>query len=47
LPENILLVSHGGVGRMLETIKENRDIKLFYDFPVYKNASVTKIDWIK
>lgn len=46
LPENILLVSHGGVGRMLETIKENREIELFYDIPIYPNASITKIDWI-
>lgn len=45
--ENILLVSHAGVARMLETIKENRDSKLFYDIPVMPNASVFKIDWIK
>ncbi len=47
MPENILLVSHAGVGRILETIKENRETKLFYDIPAYHNASVTKIDWIK
>ena len=46
LPETILVVSHGAVGRMLETIKKNRDTKLIYDIPVYDNASVTKIDWI-
>lgn len=45
--ENILLVSHGGVGRMLETLKENRDPSLFYDTPIWGNASITKIDWIK
>lgn len=47
LPENILLVSHAGVGRILETVKEGIDAKLFYDLPAYKNASITKIDWIK
>jgi len=46
LPENILLVSHAAVGRVLETVKEGIDAKLFYDLPAYKNASITKIDWI-
>ncbi len=46
-PETILVVSHGAVGRMLETIKKNGDTKLLYDIPVWDNASVTKIDWIK
>jgi len=47
LPENILLVSHAGVGRMLETVKEGKESNMFYDIPAYGNASVTKIDWIK
>jgi broad specificity phosphatase PhoE len=47
LSENILLVSHAGVGRILETVKEGIEAKLFYDLPAYKNASITKIDWIK
>lgn len=47
LPENILLVSHAGVGRVLETVREGIDANLFYDLPPYKNASITKIDWIK
>lgn len=47
LPENILLVSHAGVGRVLETVREGIEAKLFYDLPPYKNASITKIDWIK
>lgn len=47
LPENILLVSHAGVGRILETIKEGKESNMFYDIPAYGNASVTKIDWIK
>lgn len=46
-PENVLLVSHAGVGRILETIRTNGEIELFYDLPPYKNASITKIDWIK
>jgi broad specificity phosphatase PhoE len=46
LPENILLVSHSGVGRILEAVKEDIDIELFYKLPVYKNGSITKIDWI-
>lgn len=45
-PETILVVSHAGVGRILETIKQNIEPKLFYDIPAYHNASVTKIDWI-
>ncbi|MCX6752029.1 MAG: histidine phosphatase family protein [Candidatus Nomurabacteria bacterium] len=44
--ENILLVSHAGVGRMLEIIKMNGDKKLFYDLPPYPNASIIEIDWI-
>ncbi|MFA6386760.1 MAG: histidine phosphatase family protein [Candidatus Paceibacterota bacterium] len=45
--KNILLSSHAGVGRVLETFKKSIDAKLFYDLPAYKNASITKIDWIK
>lgn len=45
--ENILMVCHAGVGRMVETIKENRDPELFYDLPAYPNASVVKLDWLK
>ncbi len=45
-PKNILIVSHAGVGRILETVRENMEAKLFYDLPAYPNASVTKIDWI-
>jgi len=47
LPENILLVSHGGVGRMLDSIKDGISEELFYDKEVYSNGSITKIDWIK
>lgn len=47
LSENILLVSHGGVGRMLDTIKDGISGELFYDKEIYHNGSITKIDWIK
>ncbi len=43
--ETILLVSSAGVGRMLETIKQNRQPALFYDLPAYENASLRQIDW--
>ncbi len=45
--ENILVVSHAGVGRILEIAKLRMAPELFYDLPAYVNASVTKIDWIK
>ncbi len=45
--ETILLVSHAGVGRILETVKENMEAKYFYDLPAWDNASVTLIDWVK
>jgi len=47
LPENILVVSHGAVGRMVETIKENKDIESFYDIHCFPNGHILKIDWIK
>jgi probable phosphoglycerate mutase len=46
-PGDTLFISHGGVGRMLETIKESKDPRSFYDTQIWPNASVTKIDWIK
>ena len=45
--DNILLVSHAGVGRMLKVIRKNGEAKLFYDIPGYPNASIIKLDWIK
>lgn len=45
--DNILLVSHAGVGRILETLKEGGEPKYFYNIPGYENGSITKIDWIK
>lgn len=46
LPENILVVSHAGVGRILESAKIGMEPGLFYDIPAYDNASVTQVDWI-
>lgn len=44
---NILLVSHAGVGRIIETIKTNGDPTLFYDLPAYPNASVIELGWLE
>jgi broad specificity phosphatase PhoE len=44
---NTLLVSHAGVGRVLESVKEGMPPELFYDLKAFANASVTLIDWIK
>jgi broad specificity phosphatase PhoE len=44
---NVLIVSHAGVGRVLEGIREGIEAKYFYDLAPWGNASVTKIDWIK
>jgi broad specificity phosphatase PhoE len=45
--ENILIVAHAGVGRLIETIKTDMDPELFYDLPPYPNAAVIKLDWLK
>jgi probable phosphoglycerate mutase len=47
MPGNTLIASHAGVGRVLETVKENKPPEVFYDIPAYGNASVTVIDWIQ
>jgi probable phosphoglycerate mutase len=44
---NVLLVSHAGVGRIVETIKTNGNPELFYDLPAYPNASVVELGWLK
>ncbi|MFA6397677.1 MAG: histidine phosphatase family protein [Candidatus Paceibacterota bacterium] len=44
--KNILLVSHAGIIRMLETIKIKGDPELFYDISQPPNASIIEIDWI-
>jgi broad specificity phosphatase PhoE len=41
--EKVLIVSHAGVGRMIETIKYGKDPKLFYDIPAYPNASINEV----
>jgi probable phosphoglycerate mutase len=45
--QNILLVSHAGVGRMLESIKEHGKPDYFYDIAAFPNGSVTTLDWIE
>ncbi len=47
LDGNTLLSSHGGVGRVLESIKQGVKVENFYDIPVYKNATVIELDWIE
>ena len=47
LEGNTLLVSHGGVGKMLQTIKNKKEPKFFYDTPIYPDASIVEIYWIK
>jgi len=45
--ETILMVCHAGVGRMIESIKQNRDPRLFYDIQKYPNGKVIKLDWLE
>lgn len=44
--QNILVVSHAGVGRMLETIKNGLPPEAFYDIPGIKNATIALVDWM-
>jgi len=44
LPGNTLIVSHAGVGRMIEIIKNQMDPDDFYTIPAYKNAEVIKLN---
>ncbi|NND64428.1 MAG: histidine phosphatase family protein [Gammaproteobacteria bacterium] len=39
----ILMVSHAGVGRMIEVIQKNLDPKIFYDLEAVPNGKVLKI----
>jgi hypothetical protein len=47
LPGNTLLSGHGIIGRMLKTLRENKDPRTFNEMPTLENASILKIDWIK
>lgn len=40
-----LIVSHGGVSRMIKCYKEGGDIHTFPDTPNYKNADLIELDW--
>ena len=42
--ENILVVSHAGVGRIIESTRLGLDPKGFYDVPSYPNAQPVKLD---
>ncbi len=42
---NVLIVSHGGVSRMIKSYKENGDVVHFYNTPNYKNAELIELDW--
>jgi broad specificity phosphatase PhoE len=42
---NTLIVSHGGVSRMIKSYKEGSDINTFPDTPNYKNADLIELDW--
>ena len=49
LPQNILLVSHAGVGRIIECTKQGLDSRTFYDLASYPNAHAVELDlnWLK
>lgn len=42
---NTLIVSHGGVSRMIKCYKEGGDTNTFPDTPNYKNADLIELDW--
>jgi 2,3-bisphosphoglycerate-dependent phosphoglycerate mutase len=44
LEGTVLLVSHAGVGRMIQAIKQGIDPHQFYDLPPYPNAEIEIID---
>jgi broad specificity phosphatase PhoE len=44
--ENVLMVAHAGVGRLIEAIRQEMDAELFYDLPPYPNAAVVALDWV-
>lgn len=41
--ENVLIVSHAGVGRIIETIKKNLDPNNFYDLAPHPNAKIIEL----
>jgi probable phosphoglycerate mutase len=42
--ENVLIVSHAGVGRMIEVIKKKLDPRSFYDLDPQPNAKIIVLD---
>jgi len=43
---NTLIVSHGGVSRMIKCYREGSDINTFPDISNYKNADFIELDWV-
>lgn len=41
--ENYLIISHAGVGRLIETMKQHIKPELFYDLPAYKNGEIIEL----
>lgn len=44
MPGNTLIVSHAGVGRIIECARIGRPLSEFYDIPEYPNATVVELD---
>ena len=44
LPGNVLIVSHGGVGRIVEATRKGIELADFYDIAGYPNAKVILLD---
>lgn len=42
--DNILIVSHAGVGRIIEATKLDKDPQTFYDLDAYPNAHAVELD---
>lgn len=42
--ENVLVVSHAGVGRMIEATKQGLDPARFYELDGYPNAQIVRLE---
>lgn len=42
--QNILIVSHAGVGRIIESAKQDLNPRGFYDLPPYPNGQAVELD---
>ena len=43
--ENYLIVSHAGVGRLIETMIQKIKPEFFYDLPAYKNSEIIELSF--